>query len=971
MEFVQHGSVVGRSVERSALEVALAAGRSGTGACVVLMGEAGIGKSRLCRMAQEHASSSDMVVFSGRVVEGRPAEPLLPLAEALAAAFRETGPPNHPSLLPFQSTLAHLVPAWSRKAAPPVSVIAVGEALLRLLRVSGSEGGALLSLEDVHGADGETLAVVEYLAENVQVHGACLVVTLRPEPGRAVELVRRLADRRKATLHELPPLGPEEVEDLIRTCLGADALPAELSDYVHARADGVPFLVEELLIGLARTGALVAGPHGWQLVPGRIRSVVPASLAGWITDRLALLDPRAQSVVSAASLLGQRFDWELVPAIAELDEASVLAALREATYAQLLVNDGAEIRFRHALTRDQVLASIIPPQRVRLARRALDVVLAAYPELPGAWCDLAAQLAELATERTLAAGHLVTSGNRARDRGALSTAASRFEQALLLLDDVGDRAPIHRLLAEVRAASGDVDGALTQADLARAVDGHDEPDAQIDIDLSLGHALLAAGRVADARRHAERAELTEGVERREQSAATRRRHLRGVLLLAEISVAEQDLATARSIAATCLEAGDLAPEQRCEALALLGRCTRVHDVRGAERLFSDVLETAETHQLVLWRVHALHELGTIDLLDRMRLDRLELARRTAIEAGAFAIAAVADLHLGAGHVARGEPIAGRVAARRSAELARRLGHAVEPWALMVVARSFAHERRAEDAEQTIRQALRLSDDPALEAQAFGHVRAMLALHLADRDRARAALDRAAERLRSVPGHHDPHRGLWALLRTLQADRDGEARREAAAAAGSDTRFNRALLAVADAVVAGREGRSGLADDRLRTGMDLLYGYEGVAFLAHLTHWLIAPAALADGWGDPIARLQDGVRWFSEHDHRPLATSCRGLLQDAGAPIPRRGRGRSVVPEVLRERGVTSREVDVLWLVGEGFTNPEIAARLVLSPRTVEKHVASLLRKTHRHGRADLAQLVTTLRVTSGDGSHER
>jgi DNA-binding CsgD family transcriptional regulator/tetratricopeptide (TPR) repeat protein len=968
MELLQHGRVVGRSTERSALDGALAAGRAGRGACVVLLGEAGIGKSRLCRMAQEHAYSSDMVVFSGRVVEGRPAEPLLPLAEALAAAFRDTGPPNHPSLLPFQSTLAHLVPAWSRKAAHPVSVIAVGEALLRLLRVSGSERGALLSLEDVHGADDETLAVVEYLAENVQVHGACLVVTLRPEPGHALELVRRLADRRKVTLHELPPLGSDEVEDLIRTCLGADALPAELSDYVRERADGVPFLVEELLIGLARTGALVAGPHGWQLVPGRIRSVVPASLAGWITDRIALLDPRAQSVVSAASLLGQRFDWELVPAIAELDEASVLAALREATYAQLLVNDGTEIRFRHALTRDHVLASIIPPQRVRLARRALDVVLATHPEVPGRWCDLAAQLAELATEPTLAAGHLVTSGSRARDRGALSTAAGRFERALLLLDDVGDRAPIHRLLAEVRAASGDVDGALTQAGLARSVDAHDQPDAQVDIDLILGHALLAAGRVADARRHAERAERAE---RQARSAAGRGRHLRGSLLLAEISVAEQDLATARSLVTACLEAGGLLPEQRCEALALLGRCTRVHDVRGAERLFSDVLETAETHELALWRVHALHELGTIDLLDRMRLDRLERARRAAIEAGAFAIAAVADLHLAAGHVARDEPIAGRAAARRSAELARRLGHAVEPWALMVVARSYAHERRAGEAEQTIGEALRLSDDPALAAQAFGHVRAMLALHLADRDGAATALDRAAELLRSVPGQHDPHRGLWALLRTLQANRDGEARQEAAAAAGSDTRFNRALLAVADAVVAGREGRPDVAVDRLRTGIDLLYGYEGIAFLAHLTHWLIAPAAHADGWGDPIAWLQDGVRWFSEHEHQPLATSCRGLLQQAGAPIPRRGRGRSVVPEVLGERGVTSREVDVLWLVGEGLTNTEIAARLVLSPRTVEKHVASLLRKTHRDGRADLAQIVTRLHVPSGGGSPER
>jgi DNA-binding NarL/FixJ family response regulator len=73
-------------------------------------------------------------------------------------------------------------------------------------------------------------------------------------------------------------------------------------------------------------------------------------------------------------------------------------------------------------------------------------------------------------------------------------------------------------------------------------------------------------------------------------------------------------------------------------------------------------------------------------------------------------------------------------------------------------------------------------------------------------------------------------------------------------------------------------------------------------------------------------------------------------------VPRRGRGDATVPDELRSRGITSREMDVLLLVAQGLSNPEIAATLVLSPRTVEKHVASLLTRTGSRSRAQLAAL---------------
>jgi DNA-binding NarL/FixJ family response regulator len=84
-----------------------------------------------------------------------------------------------------------------------------------------------------------------------------------------------------------------------------------------------------------------------------------------------------------------------------------------------------------------------------------------------------------------------------------------------------------------------------------------------------------------------------------------------------------------------------------------------------------------------------------------------------------------------------------------------------------------------------------------------------------------------------------------------------------------------------------------------------------------------------------------------------------VLREAGAPVPRRGRGTSEVPEHLRRLGVTSREVDVLALVAQGLPNAVIAQRLFLSPRTVETHVANLLAKTGAAGRAELASYAVT------------
>ena len=207
--------------------------------------------------------------------------------------------------------------------------------------------------------------------------------------------------------------------------------------------------------------------------------------------------------------------------------------------------------------------------------------------------------------------------------------------------------------------------------------------------------------------------------------------------------------------------------------------------------------------------------------------------------------------------------------------------------------------------------------------------------------------RIAPEMESVyPGQY-----WWALLRALSDDDLGlPARAEIAQSRLIRTGFGDAPLALVDAVVLGRQGRSGdatAAVERARTAI----GGRGWSWYGLR---LLAEAAVRDGWGEPVPWLRETEALFAERGHDRVARECRELLVAAGGPAVRRGRGRSTVPPALRRLGITSRELDVLALVAAALPTREIADRLFLSPRTVEHHVASLLARTGTRSRSELA-----------------
>ena len=387
------------------------------------------------------------------------------------------------------------------------------------------------------------------------------------------------------------------------------------------------------------------------------------------------------------------------------------------------------------------------------------------------------------------------------------------------------------------------------------------------------------------------------------------------------------------------------PDVACEALEVIGRVARQRDLEAAEGAFARAADLASAHGLRLWRLRALHELGTIDQVRTESVDRLLEARELAVAQGALALTATLDLQIAAGLNKQFRADEALEAARRSVDAARRFRLAVLPMALIFQATAHAIRGEHGPMEAMIAEAVALApEDQDVLGCAWGHCRATFSLLAEDPGEAHAQMATGAALILSSPATiAPPFLGLWPLLGAA-LDRDaGDATARVRAAHGTRHLVVAALLGYADAVRAGRRGERAAAGAAFAAA-DAQMG-PLVAWYRQYARRITAEAALADGWGDPVAWLREAAAYFAARGDERVAAACRGLLRRAGSPVPRRRPGHGELPGQLRALGVTEREADVLRLLAAGLSNREIAERMFLSPRTVEKHVASLLAKT--------------------------
>ncbi|PRX22596.1 regulatory LuxR family protein [Actinoplanes italicus] len=980
-----------------------------------LTGEAGIGKTRLATDAMVAARDAGLRVLRGRATSGT--AQYRALREAFMPALRHTGPPDDPQLRPYRAALSRLLPEWrpddraaTGSSGPDDAPVVLAEGVLRLLtalarlaaarpaeppvgaarasgpprdavgacgpaRAAGDGGGrgCVLVLEDLHDADTDTLAVLDYLVDHLDGEPVLVIATVRPGANPGMTLIRAATRRRAATVLELGRLGGGEVRELAAQCLGVtpDRVPEPALGRLIEAADGIPFHIEELVAGMVDDQALVVEADGWRArEPWQPR--LPPGLAAGIAVRADHLGPPARALLRAAALIGHRFPSGIAAVAAGLPAGDMANCLRLATDAQLINPTGrpGEYAFRHALTAEALRSTLLPAESADLARRAASAldgwepgprsgqagrVPAVEGREPGPWpgegdAELAARLWLQAGEAKRAARLLGELAERARLQGAASTAVVQAGRALATLDGEPEGDPtvvdLRTILLDALVDAGEMERA---AEEGARLDLHAGAGRRAAVHLRLAKAASTAGRWADGLREIAMVRaLDPGPELAAEADAVE-------AFLVFLNPAPDRMSRAGHLAERALRAA-ASPEVRCAALEVLAGCARSRDL-GASRAFSErALAIAEEHGLTGHRLRMLFHLGVLDGIHEANPARLVFAHAAAVTAGAVVTALIIECELVVVHLTRGEFGEAERRARHVEEAAGRLRLPATRLIALAFRVCVAGHRGIKDETEQL-----YGRFSALGGAGTDHAAAVWGLGLAfeaimdeDRERAWHWLDRAIAKEDDLPPHYlSFNRGPHLLLAVLS----GKAgRAEADALAGSahgQARWNRQFVLLSRAILDGREGLAADAVAGVAAFEELASPYP----LAR--NWglrLIGESAYTDGWGRPREWLTVAEAWFHDAGAARVAASCRHLLRAMGVPLPQRRRGSDRIPPALRKAGVTVRELEVLELVAQRLGNREIAARLFLSPRTVEKHVASLLLKTGRRDRAALARL---------------
>ena len=906
--------MIGRASEQVLLRDLLDQARSGHGQFLMIIGEPGVGKSMLLNRLSSYARETDVTVLSGRAVEG--AGTFRPLAEALMPPLRAGTLPDSAELGPYRAALGRLLPDWASPSVPETSVdpiLVLGEGLLRLLTALDPECCVLL-LDDLHWADAETLALLDYLSAAVAAAPLLIAATAREHPSSSA--LKRLIGAASSVI-ELGRLEPKEVDEMIE--LSGRSLDEAERELIRERSEGLPLLVDELLTVPSNSSDRGGGP--WS---------VPASFAAVVESRLDSLDEPGRRVLSAAATLGMQPDWDLVPAIAELDGGQAVTSLRRAVRAELLIIDGSVLTWRHALTREAIWADLLPPERAVLSRRAAQVLL----DRGGPDQELAAaQLLVDAGDSDDGAALLLRIAERELATGALRRAES-------ILDQVAATGRFPTVMAsdrvELLALTGRLDQAL-QIGVA-ALDGATGDD-HAELCLRLARVAILLRRWDDADAYVAR--------------ARRPSDPRSLILLADSAHGAGRIEAAAQFAARAVELAEQTADAEvgCEALIVQARIVRLSAGDRAGELFRRAAELAAEHGLKPWRVEALLGCGTVELMHDEKSPALLEARDLATDLGLLVKATSAELLLADHRMVVEGPGAVQEASAFLVERGRLLQlpmFVINGQLFRTTARAVAGDRAAVAADLD-----GLPSESALLPEFRAQVEMLWAIVAAvdhDLQAAVGHLNAGVEPLLdhgSVPPLH-PF-GFWVLMRTVIGDRDDGARSKLRQSGVSQRRANAGALHYADAVAAGRQGDRAGAEQAYAMGEEAL---TPVPWWHRFLRLFTLECAVTDGWGNPVPQLRADLTPFEASGNEKLARYCRDLLRRAGAPT-RRGRGDSSVPPALRTLGITSRELDVLTAVTAGRSNAEVAEQLFLSVRTVETHVANLLAKAGVGNRTEL------------------
>ncbi len=944
------GALIGRDSELTMLVKLMSKVAGGRGSALLIEGEPGIGKSALVRAAVDGASSVSCEVFWGAGDELGQALPLLPLLEGLRV--------HDPSPNPRRNTIVRFLRGEGVADRGTDVAAALAEQLLALVAEQCATRPTILVVDDLQWADPASIALWGRLARTVRQMPLLLVGMMRPVPQRDDLLALKRAVDDDARL-QLTGLSEAAVTDLVAALAGGR--PDEKLLQLAEGAAGNPLYVTELVGALARSSSVTVNGAG---AAELTNATAPSSLSAAIADRLGFVPGPVHEVLRAAALLGVDFAVPDLAIVLGRGVASLIPAIDEARAAGILTESGNGLGFRHPLIRAALYEEIPVPVRAawhRDAARALAEVGAPADRVarqllqsvggPGGAAELDDGTAEpmdewilgwLARTAELLIGQAPQVAAKLLRQAVASSPAGSAQHDYLMgrladaLYRVGNTAEAEQVASHA---------------LATAVD----PDLIVDLHWTLAQCRLRVGRFAESLATLDEALASPGI--------SARRRARLLVLAARTYSRRGEVEKAGQVAATALtvatEAGD--SWAMGWALHVLTIVTSVREqVADALPLFDRALavtqgDPALTDLRLLLQINKAVTLGD--------LDRYEEAFAAARQAQHLADQVGTVIRLVQAHSALGQ-----------------LLFDTGQWAEALAEVQVLHE----DLKESISACCDLG------------IAAAICFHRGELAAARRYLTAAIPHAEQTGNRII---GPLALARSLDREQDG-ALPEALALltagfAGHTEEVDEIESLLADAV----RLATGLSD--LRTAQALADHATALAAASEIPHRqanalycrglldqdaprLLAAAERYGDAGRPLLRAkaleaaaEDLVRIGDRGQARPAFTRAVEIYTSLGAAadVARlqarfRAHGIRRGPRSKHRQAqsgwdsLTPTETKIAAFVQEGLSNPEIAARLLLSRRTVATHVSHILKKLDVHSRTDIAREAALRTVTA-------
>jgi class 3 adenylate cyclase/tetratricopeptide (TPR) repeat protein len=461
---------VGRQRELDALHQALEQAGAGHGQVVAVVGEAGVGKSRLVyEFVHSHHTPGWLVLESASVSYGKatPYGPVIDLLKRYAhveahddlhtirakvtgrlvtldPALQDTGPALLSLLdaLPDDSPFLQLDPPQRRQRTLT--------ALKRVLMRESQVQPVLLVFEDLHWIDSETQALLDSLVESLPTARLLLLVNYRPENEHG------WGRKTYYTQLRLDPLPPASADKLLQAMLGDDPSVAPLKPLLIARTDGNPFFLEESVRTLVETRGLVGEPGAYRLARALPSIQVPSTVQTVLSSRIDRLLPEEKQLLQTAAVIGHEVPLALIQAVAEMPEEPLRRGLTHLQAAEFLYEarlfPEIEYTFKHALTQQVAYESLLQERRRAVHARIVEALEVLAGERVAEQVDRLAHHALRGEVWDKVLTYCRQAGEKAMARSAHREAMECFEQALSALPHLPEQQVMREQAIDLRLA---------------------------------------------------------------------------------------------------------------------------------------------------------------------------------------------------------------------------------------------------------------------------------------------------------------------------------------------------------------------------------------------------------------------------------------------------------------------------------------------------------------------------------------